>query len=77
MMPSARRTRTWNMLSDDLTRDLHRERSMPLLIGLLDVSAVRRSLDVPMGVDSTPECSDVDQDELITKQASGGGGGEC
>ena len=46
---------------------------MPLLVGLLDASAVRRSLDIPMGVDTTPECSDVDLDELITKQAAGGG----
>ena len=29
----------------------HREQSMPLLIGLLDASVVRSSLDIPMGVD--------------------------
>jgi sodium-coupled neutral amino acid transporter 11 len=52
---------------------LHREQSMPLLVGLLDASAVRRSLDIPMGVDTTPECSDVDLDEIIAKQAVGGG----
>jgi hypothetical protein len=50
-----------------------REQSMPLLVGLLDASAVRRSLDIPMGVDNTPECSDVDVEELVAKQGAGGG----
>ena len=39
---------------------------MPLLFGLLDASEVKRSLDIPMGVDS-PEYSDVDPDELIAE----------
>jgi hypothetical protein len=50
-----------------------REQSMPLLVGLLDASAVRRSLDIPMGVDYTPEGSDVDVEELVAKQGAGGG----
>jgi solute carrier family 38 (sodium-coupled neutral amino acid transporter), member 11 len=53
--------------------DLRREQSMPLLVGLLDASAVRRSLDIPMGVDCAPEYSDVDLDELVAKQRAGGG----
>jgi sodium-coupled neutral amino acid transporter 11 len=53
--------------------DIHREQPMPLLVGLLDASAVRRSPDTPMGVDSPPEYSDVDPDELIAEQATGGG----
>jgi sodium-coupled neutral amino acid transporter 11 len=46
---------------------------MPLLVGLLDASAVRRSLDIPMGVDCAPECSNVDLEELVAKQRAGGG----
>ncbi|KAH9998521.1 amino acid transporter [Russula compacta] len=53
--------------------DPRREQSMPLLVGLLDASAVRRSLDIPMGVDEAPTCSDVDLDELVAKQSAGGG----
>ena len=56
-----------------LRGDSNREQSMPLLVGLLDASAVRRSLDIPMGVEHAPECSDIDLDELIAKQAAGGG----
>ena len=52
--------------------DPHREQSMPLLFGLLDASAVRRSLDIPMGVDYVPECSDVDLEELMAMQAAAG-----
>ena len=43
------------------------EQSMLFLVGLLDASAVRRNLVIPMGVDRAPECSDVDLDELIPK----------
>ena len=50
--------------------DPNREQSMPLLVGLLDASAVRRSLDIPM---DAPECSDVDVEELVAKQGAGGG----
>jgi solute carrier family 38 (sodium-coupled neutral amino acid transporter), member 11 len=53
--------------------DPDREQSMPLLVGLLDASAVRRSLDIPMGVEFAPECSDVDLEELVAKQRGGGG----
>jgi len=53
--------------------DPDREQSMPLLVGLLDASAVRRSLDIPMGVDCDPEGSDVDVEELVAKQGAGGG----
>jgi len=53
--------------------DFNREQSMPLLVGLLDASAVRRSLDIPMGVDYAPEYSDVDLEELVAKQGAGGG----
>jgi sodium-coupled neutral amino acid transporter 11 len=53
--------------------DPNREQSMPLLVGLLDASAVRRSPDIPMGVDYAPECSDVDLEEVVAKQSAGGG----
>ncbi|KAF8274551.1 AAAP amino acid permease [Lactarius quietus] len=46
---------------------------MPLLVGLLDASAIRRSLDIPMGEDGVSACADVDLDELAAKQSSGGG----
>jgi sodium-coupled neutral amino acid transporter 11 len=50
-----------------------REQSMPLLVGLLDASTIRRSLDIPMVVDGVPAYGDVDLDELAAKQSSGGG----
>jgi len=50
-----------------------REQSMPLLVGLLDTSAVRRSLDIPLGVEGDPTYSDIDLEELAAKQAAGGG----
>jgi solute carrier family 38 (sodium-coupled neutral amino acid transporter), member 11 len=53
--------------------DPRREQTMPLLVGLLDASAVRRSLDIPMGVDGAPTYSDVDLDELAAKQSRVGG----
>ncbi len=53
--------------------DRHREQSMPLLVGLLDASAVRRSLDIPMDVDGVPAYPDIDLDELTAKQGRGGG----
>jgi sodium-coupled neutral amino acid transporter 11 len=53
--------------------DPRREQTMPLLVGLLDASAVRRSLDIPMGVDGAPTYSDVDLDELTAKQSRVGG----
>ena len=31
-----------------------------------------RSMDIPMGVDTSPGCSDVDLDELFVRQAAGG-----
>ena len=46
---------------------------MPLLVGMLDASAVRRSLDIPMGEDYAPERSDVDVEELVARQGAGGG----
>ena len=49
------------------------EQSMPLLVGLLDASTMRRSLDIPMGVDGVSAYDDVDLDELAAKQSSGGG----
>ena len=51
----------------------NREQSMPLLVGLLDASAVRRSLDIPLSVDCDSTCSDIDLEELAAKQAGGGG----
>ena len=57
----------------DRASDPNREQSMPLLVGLLDASAVRRSLDIPMGVDYAPEGSDVDLEELASKPGAGGG----
>ena len=50
----------------------NQEQSMPLLVGLLDASAVRRSLDIPLGVDGDSACSDIDLDELAAKQGGGG-----
>ncbi|KAH9083541.1 amino acid transporter [Lactarius deliciosus] len=49
------------------------KQSMPLLVGLLDASTIRRSLDIPMGTDGVPGYADVDLDELVAKQSSGGG----
>lgn len=47
---------------------------MPLLVGLLDSSAIRRmSLDAPIGMDGVSDCVHVDLDELAAKQSSGGG----
>ncbi|KAI9463655.1 transmembrane amino acid transporter protein-domain-containing protein [Lactarius psammicola] len=46
---------------------------MPLLVGLLDASTIRRSLDIPMGPDGVSAYADVDLDELAAKQSSGGG----
>jgi hypothetical protein len=46
---------------------------MPLLVGLLDASAVRRSLDIPLSEDGVPAYSELDMDELIAKQSAGGG----
>lgn len=51
----------------------NREQSMPLLVGLLDTSAVRRSLDIPLGVEGDSIYSDIDLEELAGKQAAGGG----
>jgi solute carrier family 38 (sodium-coupled neutral amino acid transporter), member 11 len=62
-----------NFDHDIRSSDPDREQSMPLLVGLLDASAVRRSLDIPMGVDYAPEYSDVDLEELVAKQGAGGG----
>jgi sodium-coupled neutral amino acid transporter 11 len=64
-----------NFDHDIRSSDPNREQSMPLLVGLLDASAVRRSLDIPMGmgVDYAPEYSDVDVEELVAKQSAGGG----
>ncbi|KAH9002112.1 amino acid transporter [Lactarius hatsudake] len=58
-----------------LERGIHRpgEQSMPLLVGLLDASTIRRSLDIPMGTDGVSGYADVDLDELVAKQSSGGG----
>ncbi|KAF8472907.1 amino acid transporter [Russula ochroleuca] len=76
------REAAYELDSDDLDDDAvaqtnleqrGREQSMPLLVGLLDASAVRRSLDIPMGVDCAPEYSDVDLEELVAKQKAGGG----
>ncbi|KAI9459087.1 amino acid transporter [Russula earlei] len=50
-----------------------RDQSIPLLVGLLDASAVRRSLDIPMGVGDAPAYADIDLDELAAKQGTGGG----
>jgi sodium-coupled neutral amino acid transporter 11 len=52
--------------------DPRREQTMPLLVGLLDASTVRRSLDIPMGIDGAPGYSDVDLDELAAKQGRRG-----
>jgi hypothetical protein len=46
---------------------------MPLLVGLLDASAVRRSLDIPLSEDGVPAYSEFDLDELVAKQSAGGG----
>ncbi|KAI9442237.1 amino acid transporter [Lactarius indigo] len=58
-----------------LERGIHHpgEQSMPLLVGLLDASTIRRSLDIPMGTDGVSGYADADLDELVAKQNSGGG----
>ncbi|KAI0769606.1 amino acid transporter [Trametes elegans] len=52
-------------------RRLRGEQSMPLLVGLLDASNVRRSLDSPEN--GYLSGSNIDLDELAAKQAAGGG----
>ena len=47
-----------------------REQSMPLLVGLLDASAVRRSIDSPEDPYSEPR---IDLEELAAKRLAGGG----
>ncbi|KAI0823351.1 amino acid transporter [Trametes gibbosa] len=47
------------------------EQSMPLLVGLLDASTVRRSVDSPGG--AYVHDSRIDLDELAAKQGAGGG----
>ncbi|KAI0268713.1 amino acid transporter [Gloeopeniophorella convolvens] len=49
------------------------DQTMPLLVGLLDASEVRRSLDIPMGMEGVPDYSELDLDELAAKQSAGGG----
>ncbi|TFY75065.1 hypothetical protein EWM64_g8947, partial [Hericium alpestre] len=53
------------------------DQSMPLLVGLLDSSAARRSIDtaiIPLGQDNGPSGSeDVDLDALAAKPTAGGG----
>ncbi|KAI0305606.1 transmembrane amino acid transporter protein-domain-containing protein [Multifurca ochricompacta] len=49
------------------------DQSMPLLVGLLDASVVRRSLDIPLGADGVSTYSDIDLDELVAKQSARGG----
>ncbi|TFY54311.1 hypothetical protein EVG20_g9759 [Dentipellis fragilis] len=51
-----------------------REQSMPLLVGLLDASTVRRAADtaIPLGEEYVPD-DDVDLEELAKKQHAGGG----
>ncbi|KAI0049826.1 amino acid transporter [Auriscalpium vulgare] len=49
------------------------EQAMPLLVGLLDASAVRRSSDIAMGVNGEGPHVEVDLDELAAKQNAGGG----
>lgn len=59
--------------------DRRRDQSMPLLVGLMDASAARRSLEgsIPMGEansnGSGMTAGDVDLEELAAKQHSGGG----
>ncbi len=47
-----------------------REQSMPLLVGLLDASAIRRSIDGPEDPYSQPR---IDLEELAAKRTAGGG----
>lgn len=52
-------------------RRSRREQTMPLLVGLMDSSAVRRSVDSP-GANYVFD-QNVDLEELAAKQTSGGG----
>lgn len=64
---------------DDIHDDLmlttprgHTDQSMPLLIGLFDSSATRRSLDVPNGHEMTA-VGEYDLEDLAAKRTAGGG----
>lgn len=65
--------------SEQRVGDRRRDQSMPLLVGLMDASAARRSLEgsIPMGEatsnGSGMTAGDVDLEELAAKQHSGGG----
>lgn len=50
-----------------------RDQSMPLLIGLADSSAVRRSLDDAIPLSDAYDNGGLDLEELAAKQHSGGG----
>ena len=50
-----------------------RDQTMPLLIGLADSSAVRRSLDDSIPLAEAYRNGEVDLEELAAKQHSGGG----
>ncbi|KAI0063608.1 amino acid transporter [Artomyces pyxidatus] len=51
------------------------EQAMPLLVGLLDASAVRRSVDIPMGVNGSVQNinGEIDLEAIAAKQNAGGG----
>ncbi len=46
---------------------------MPLLVGLLDSSAARQSLDRPLLLSSPGNPESADLDSLLAKQTAGGG----
>ncbi|KAF8735880.1 hypothetical protein AX14_001329 [Amanita brunnescens Koide BX004] len=53
--------------------DGHREQSMPLLVGLLDSSAARQSLDRPLPLSSPGSHDSVDLESILAKTTAGGG----
>ncbi|KAI0314122.1 transmembrane amino acid transporter protein-domain-containing protein, partial [Amylostereum chailletii] len=54
-------------------RGRRREQTTPLLVGLMDASAVRRDMALPLNEDGLPPLTETDLDELAQKQHAGGG----
>ena len=61
-------------MDDDLPNGhRHREQSMPLLVGLLDSSVARQSLDRPVPLSSPGSLESVDLESILAKTTTGGG----
>jgi sodium-coupled neutral amino acid transporter 11 len=56
-----------------IPRDRHRDQSMPLLVGLLDSSDARRSLDASLPLRDPNGLSSDELEEIAGKRVAGGG----